>query len=449
MSWVVSNVPCEPGPARVGFGRTRMIRTSAIRDAWHPQSAEDRQLVLDELHQILASPQFCNSKRYPALLQYIVESTLAGRAEQLKERTIGVEVFERPSSYDTGTDTVVRYTAGEVRKRLALYYHELDRRPAIQIQLPAGSYVPEFLHAHEDPAAIAEPHPIYAPADWLHGHELDAHQPTSPHPAPTPGHSEENSHATATRWRPLALLACVATLLLLGAVARYRSTHAATPLAQFWAPLLRDQRTVLVCSGGVVFKPTNFSGVETAGKDTEYPFVSSQIATSIGRISGLLGRDGAAMDLQFSNATPLTVLREQPVVLVGGYNNQWTMRLLNPMPYHFAQITAERAAAIVDTKDPSQHWMRDPALPYASADDYALVARFKDATTDSWVVVIAGLGRNGTEAAALFVTSPHYMELLRSAVGTNFVDRNIEAVLKVNVVDGRTGAPSILATQSW
>src|ERR1035441_1442915 len=53
-------------------------------------------------------------------------------------------------------------------------------------------------------------------------------------------------------------------------------------------------------------------------------------------------------------------------------------------------------------------------LPYSSADDYALVARFHDATTDSWVVVLAGVGRNGTEAAAQFATSPHYMQIGRA-----------------------------------
>jgi hypothetical protein len=113
-----------------------MSRTGAIRDAWHPQTRVDREAVLAHLREVLASPHFCNSKRYPALLEYIVEKTLAGQSELLKERTLGVEVFDRPASYDTNADTVVRYTAGEVRKRLSLYYHELERTPPIQISLP-------------------------------------------------------------------------------------------------------------------------------------------------------------------------------------------------------------------------------------------------------------------------------------------------------------------------
>src|ERR1700761_4312440 len=122
-----------------------MGRINVAPEVWHPETKADREAVLMELREVLASPQFCNSKRYPALLRYVVEQTLAGQAENLKERTLGIEVFGRPATYDTSLDTVVRYTAGEIRKRLSLYYHEQGRDARIQIHLPAGSYVPEFI----------------------------------------------------------------------------------------------------------------------------------------------------------------------------------------------------------------------------------------------------------------------------------------------------------------
>jgi hypothetical protein len=109
---------------------------------------------------------------------------------------------------------------------------------------------------------------------------------------------------------------------------------------------------------------------------------------------------------------------------------------------------------IGDHAQPQTLWQRDASLPYSSADDYALVARFRDPTIDGWVVVLAGLGRNGSEAAAQFATSPHYLELLRDRIGAGLDNRNlengnIEAVLKVSVIDGKTGAPSILAVHTW
>jgi hypothetical protein len=215
----------------------------------------------------------------------------------------------------------------------------------------------------------------------------------------------------------------------------------------FWGPVLQGQHTVLICAGGVVFQQqNNFSGVITAGKDIEYPFVSMQIASALTQISGVMEHYGVTTELHSSPSTPLTVLREHTAVLLGGYNNQWTMRLLQPQRYQF---TPEPVESIVDRTQPQVHWERDHSQPYSSADDYALLARFRDATTDSWVVVLAGLGRNGTEAAAQFATSPHYMQLLRDKIGRDFSNQNIEAILKVDVIDGKTGAPSILTVYSW
>jgi hypothetical protein len=77
------------------------------------------------------------------------------------------------------------------------------------------------------------------------------------------------------------------------------------------------------------------------------------------------------------------------------------------------------------------------------------VARFRNPATDSWVVVLAGIGRNGTEAAAQFATSPHYMQVVRDRIGGDLTSRNIEVVLRVNVVDGKTGAPEVIALRTW
>jgi hypothetical protein len=430
-----------------------MSRTITGRDAWHPETKQEREAVLQELQEVLASPHFCNSKRYPALLKYITEKTLMGHGETLKERTIGVEVFDRPPSYDTNSDTVVRYTAGEVRKRLSLYYHELDRRPAIQISLPAGSYVPEFVLTNEgreealptaaETALSQHGRVEIAPATWRGG-EGDAPSEAQTVAMYETGRVAEGVHGRGLRWKMFAGV-MVVLMVLAASVWRFRSVEAKTPVDEFWAPLLHDKKPVTVCSGGVIFRE-GYSGVVTANKDIDYPFVSSQIASSIATLSGLVERKGATMDLHFAASTPLTILREQPIVLLGGYNNQWTMRLMESLPYHFGPSDAP---SIIENGKPGVKWMRDQSLPYSSADDYALLVRFRDETTDSWIVVLAGLGRNGTEAAAQFVTSPHYMQLLSDQVGGAFSNKNVEAVLKVSVVDGKTGAPSMLAAKAW
>jgi hypothetical protein len=437
---------------------TGMTRTNATRDAWHPLTKQDRDAVLLELQEVLASSHFSNSKRYPALLRYIVEKTLAGESDLLKERTLGVEVFDRPPSYDTNADTVVRYTAGEVRKRLSLYYHELDRKPSIQLTLPAGSYVPEFVHSHDDlgdhsdglslayraPLDLGQetPEPETAPP-WESGlSRLHGSSDRSGIRDPQTGATQI---AVRAGWR-LLLGTILALAVLAGLGWRYHAAHTRTALDDFWATALRDQRMVPICTGGSVFAQDRVSGVATAGKDIDYPFLSLQSAAAIAEISALMERYGTTTELQPAASTSLSELREHPVILLGGYNNQWTLRLLQPLRFHFAP---EAQASILDSTQPHVRWERDHSLPYSSADDYALIARFRDSTTDSWVIVLAGVGRNGSEAAAQFVSSPHYMQLLRDKIGSDFSNRNIEAVLKVSVIDGKTGAPSLMAAYAW
>src|SRR3984885_9547472 len=96
------------------------------------------------MHRLLSTAHFKNSRRYPALFRYIVEETLEGRGEFLKERLLGVQVFGRPAGYDTASDPIVRVTIAEIRKRIAQYYYEEAHESEMRIELLPGSYEPEF-----------------------------------------------------------------------------------------------------------------------------------------------------------------------------------------------------------------------------------------------------------------------------------------------------------------
>ncbi|MGA8579618.1 MAG: hypothetical protein WB579_13110, partial [Bryobacteraceae bacterium] len=100
--------------------------------------------VREELSRVLACHEFRASKRSQEFLRYVVENTLQGHGDMLKERTIGIEVFGRPTSYDPSDDATVRVKAGEVRKRLGLYYSDQGSHNPIRIELPSGTYIPEF-----------------------------------------------------------------------------------------------------------------------------------------------------------------------------------------------------------------------------------------------------------------------------------------------------------------
>src|SRR5262249_24830030 len=85
----------------------------------------------------------------PNLLRYVVERTLDGHHGELKERTLGIEVFGRQPDYDTNLDPVVRTTAAEIRKRLAQYYQDPLHEFELRIDLPLGSYVGTFQPARD------------------------------------------------------------------------------------------------------------------------------------------------------------------------------------------------------------------------------------------------------------------------------------------------------------
>src|SRR5947209_10515282 len=100
--------------------------------------------IREEMSRVLASHEFRTSKRSQEFLRYVVENTLKGHGDMLKERTIGIEVFGRSTSYDPSDDATVRVKAGEVRKRLGLYYSTEGAHNPVRIELPSGTYIPEF-----------------------------------------------------------------------------------------------------------------------------------------------------------------------------------------------------------------------------------------------------------------------------------------------------------------
>jgi hypothetical protein len=113
--------------------------------------------VRDELDRLLASPFFNHSRRFPNFLRFVVEHTLAGDIDNIKERTLGIEIFGRDADYDTATDPIVRVTAAEIRKRVAQYYQDPAHNHELRISLPSGSYVPQFHWPSTEPKLALAP----------------------------------------------------------------------------------------------------------------------------------------------------------------------------------------------------------------------------------------------------------------------------------------------------
>src|SRR6201999_4072512 len=126
----------------------------------HPRTAkiaetpEEIAFVRQHLQEVLARAAFRGCQRSAQFLKHIVEQSIAGSFESLKERSIGIELFGRAPTYDTGEDAIVRVTASDVRKRLLQHYGQFGAGSGFRISLPPGSYIPEIVR--EVPPAAAE-----------------------------------------------------------------------------------------------------------------------------------------------------------------------------------------------------------------------------------------------------------------------------------------------------
>src|SRR6202007_307743 len=107
-------------------------------------SQEEKAAIQEQLERLLSNSHFSHSRRFPSFLRFVIDQTLSGQTDLLKERTLGIEIFGRPADYDTASDPIVRVTAAEIRKRIAQYYQEPGHEHELRISLPSGSYVPHF-----------------------------------------------------------------------------------------------------------------------------------------------------------------------------------------------------------------------------------------------------------------------------------------------------------------
>lgn len=118
---------------------------------------------------VLASEEFGNSKRLRRFLCHIVEKTLAGELNAVKEYNIALAVFDREATFDPATDTIVRVEARRLRNRLAAYYSGAGRLDPVVIEIPKGGYTPVFRSRHDDGTDAGSAHrgPFRGRRLWL------------------------------------------------------------------------------------------------------------------------------------------------------------------------------------------------------------------------------------------------------------------------------------------
>ncbi len=416
--------------------------------------------IREQLERVVQSSHFRNSRRYPTLLRYIVEHTVAGDEGSLKERTLGVEVFGRAPDYDTNADPVVRVTAGEIRKRIAQYYQAPGHESELRFELPLGSYIPQFVRSG---AAVSAPGS--AGSDVLAEPNSTALVPALLDES-TPSRRRRARLLFARRSTPATrLIAAVSLFLLLAAavgavvIGRQHPQQESEGIAYFWGALLGTQDPALIVLGlnaldtplryaapneSLQTPPEQESSAPPIGRTDMVPI---EDVVSYGRLVSLLAEHNHTYTTQGAVDTTFDQLRRGPVILVGSFNNIWVMRLTAGLRFRFSG-DANGTQSIEDSEHPGTLWQRDIAPDALSYRDYAVVGCFFDPRIEHYVLFASGIGRSGTAAAAEFLTNDKY---LREWVARTHPDlrHNVEIVLSTEIIDGKHGPPHVVASHVW
>ena len=394
--------------------------------------------IRGQLAKLLSSPRFTSSPRCQHLLTYVVEETLAGNADSLKERNIGIAVFKRDPAYDTNADPTVRVAVSEIRKKLAQYYYEPGNHDQVRIEMPMGSYAPTF--------SLAD-HPSEESVQATNGALSPATQP-APFLAGT----------LRSRLVWLAAGMALAAALIAVAAAGWRMFAPQSPVDVFWAQIVKSPNPVLLCVGqygylygaGATHPPASVIAHGPVGNlSSELTTVILDDAITQAKIAAQLSARNKTYSVLSESKTTYEDLQKGPSVILGAFNNPWAMRFTQSMRYRF-EHDAGQSQWIADSNSPNVA-MGKQNLDQGiyGPEEYAIVARIIQPETKQPTIIMGGVTPAGTLAAGNFVTSPQLLgEFLKSAP-KNWQTKNLEIVLSINVIDNQPGPPHVAASVVW
>jgi hypothetical protein len=420
-----------------------------------------------ELSKVLSSRPFRNSNQCSTLLRYIVDHTVSGEENLLRERVIGAELFGRPPDYETSEDPVVRLRVSEVRKRLAQYYLTTQDQQRLQIEIPSGGYRATFhWRAEPKPSAEHDPEPL------IEAFAIGA--PTSHALNQADAPLTELAAAPSVFFRLRRPIFSATILLVLAIVGSFAIIHANSPekaFRAFWAPWRSNRKPVIISIGSNAVYRFKFAylnryaeqhGLKNEGQDFYVPlqkgetlsaddlfpaynsFVALGDVAAVSRVVSTLTREGIPYQERFPDDVSFAELREDPSVLVGGFNNPLTLELTKQL-----EFVMRGGDEIIDTLDPKRKWQLDKLKDVAGTTDYAIITRIVRRDGDAPFIAIAGTGSGGTLAAAELICSPTNIHLITDRLPKDWAGKNFQAVVRINITDFKPSASGVVAFKSW
>ena len=435
-------------------------------------SPEQTTAVRSHLHEVLSSDAFTSASRAQHFLRLVVEHELAGRLDCLRERMLGAEMFGRPIDYDTGNDSVVRVKASEVRRRLAQYYQSQTTPPKLEIELPAGSYVPQYhwkpIEAPTAPAELSSP-----PLDLPSGVQT---QSTELHSAGEP---------VASRWKwklwliRTSLLAAFSAALITStwfAAIRFNTSHRTRkPADPIWTALFDAKRNTYIVPADTGFNiienlsrhpmpladylKGGYSELPLQGVDAHMTEVlrserdtSFVDAQTIAALAGLQDYNHQRTYVRFPRDLRLDDLKDANAVIIGSLgSNPWAAIANKSANFQIVYREGMESATIINEKpQPGEaasyesHW-NEPAH-----ETYALIDFLPNLSGNGSLLLLQGLDVAGTQAAAesLF-NSATLAPILRSATRPDGSIRFFEILVRSTSIDSNSTDSQVVASRIY
>ncbi|WP_263419498.1 hypothetical protein [Terriglobus albidus] len=424
-----------------------------------PPSREQVDAALDELARILTSDSFSSSKRCRDFLEFVVKRALAGDAENLTERFLGVELFGRAVDYETATDSIVRVRANDVRRRLAQYYSSQRSVTPVRIDLMAGGYIPEFhwklQEAPSQPATQELPSPVdHPPVSTVQ----EDQSPLAPKEL-AGQHTKAPGRARLFWWSGAAAFIAVAVWTALAL--RPHTTN----FDRFWQPILDapaspvvslpTSDTIQLQSNAMQqfsrLKPGESLSLGLADVQAFHNWhISLPVLQATLSVTLALERKGKTPLVRQGTDLKMDELRGHPIIAIGSFSNPWTQQNVAGLRFTFDRGDSDSGPPrIRDAFNPQRLWSLLRTYPEPQAKDYAIVTRTFDPVTHEPFLSLAGLHSFGNQIAGEFVSQESSWNEVAARAPAGWEKKNLQVVLETNLVGTTTSSPKIVDVYFW
>ncbi len=454
------------------------------------KSQTDKAALKDHLKEITEGKACKGRARSLRCLEYIVDQAMAGHFEALKERVIGVELFGRSPSYETGEDSIVRVAAGDVRKRLMQHYSIYEAESEFRLSLPTGSYILEVIRRPQVDKNVPS---IAKTKEMSAGPLLQSSGLASEQTPPVSAQSDSTSrspesvrpnalaNSSSLTWRSLvyfALLLAVACVAEWAVLRSHYSLHARQRVSTLpWSAFFASPHsTVLILSDPNIAEIQLLTGLTVStsayanhryipepnkltpeelrlSKQFLIGDKTASVATPIALIIAQLAQPASKkIETRAAREVELSDLHtDNNFILLGSPgSNPWVGLFNNQLDFKFGVGVNPGLDTVVINSHPRGSELTEyvPSAPgSAPGQSVAIVAFVQNPEQSGPVLILDGSSREGTEAAGKFVVDLPRLSKAMQSCGINPAGplQHFEMLLRVNIMAGLPNSSDVIA----